>query len=104
LAAELLEGAHDPATGSPTGVHPYLLPHEAVFEANRKGKDVVEVVETLCDQYADLGRAFSSGYGPVPQAIERHLPPGPEAAAHMVDSRFGLLFALLGKPGAEVET
>jgi len=103
LAAELIEGAPDPATGSPTGMHPYLLPHEAVFEAYRKGKDVVEVIEGLCDQYADLNRPFSSGYGPVPQAIERHLPPGAEAAARMVENRFGLLFALLGKPSAEVE-
>ncbi len=29
-------------------------------------------------------RPFSSGYGPVPLAIERHLPPSPEAAARMV--------------------
>jgi exodeoxyribonuclease V gamma subunit len=104
LAAELLEGARDPATGSPTGVHPYLLPHEAVFEAYRKGKDVVEVIEGLCDTFADLGRPFSSGYGPVPQAIERHLPPSSETAARLVESRFGLLFSLLGKPPAEVET
>ena len=104
LAAELLQGAPDPATGSPTGVHPYLLPHEAVFEAYRKKKDVVDVIEGLCDQYADLNRAFSSGYGPVPQAIERHLPPDSDVAARMVESRFGLLFALMGQPTEEAET
>jgi exodeoxyribonuclease V gamma subunit len=103
LAAGLLEGARDSATGSATGVHPYLLPHEAVFEAHRKGKNVVEVIEDLCDLYADRNRPFSSGYGPVPQAIERHLPPSAEAAARMVESRFGLLFALLATPTAEVE-
>jgi exodeoxyribonuclease V gamma subunit len=104
LASELLEGAHDPATGSPTGVHPYLLPHEAVFEAYRTKKNVVDVIEGMCDRYADLGRKFSSGYGPVPQAIERHLPPSADAAANMVDNRFGLLFDLLGSPAAEAAT
>jgi len=74
-----------------------------VFEAYRKGKDVVEVIEGLCDTFADLGRPFSSGYGPVPQAIERHLPHSSEDAARMVESRYGLLFALLGKPSAEVD-
>ena len=105
LAAELLEGAADPATGSPTGVHPYLLPHEAVFasRSTKNKKDLIELIEDLCDTYADRGRRFSSGYGPVPQAIERHLPPMPEVAARMVENRFGLLFALLRQPSEGAE-
>ena len=103
LAAELLEGERDPATGSPTGVHPYLLPHEAVFAARgtKNKKDLIEVIEDLRDDFAERRQRFSSTYGPVPQAVERHLPPSPEVAARMVDTRFGLLFELLGCPVQE---
>jgi exodeoxyribonuclease V gamma subunit len=103
LAAELLEGAPDPATGQPTGVHPYLLPHEAVFasRAAKNRKDLIELIEDLRDEFAERGQRFSSAYGPVPQAVERHLPPSPEDAARMVDRRFGLLFELLRQPVPE---
>ncbi len=105
LAAELLEGAPDPATGSPTGVHPYLLPYEAVFGVrnSKKPVDLIELIEDLRDEFAERGRLFSSAYGPVPQAIERHLPPSPEAASRMVAQRFGLLFELLREPTPEAE-
>ncbi len=99
LATELMEGVADPATGSPTGVHPYLLPHEAIFASRRPKKGVqkglVEAIEDLCEEQAERRRPFSSVWGPVPQAVERHAPPTEEVAARMAASRFDLLFTLL---------
>jgi hypothetical protein len=106
LTAELLAGSAADATGAPTGVHAYLLPCEAVFAAReREAGDVVDVVEELRDGYLDFPRAngFSSAWGPVPQAVERHHPPSLDAAARMVEARFGLLFELL-ESGAAAPT
>jgi exodeoxyribonuclease V gamma subunit len=96
LVTDMLTGARD-AGGRPTGVHDYLLPCEAVFEAAaRPGRDVVEEVERLRDTYFELpARPFSSVMGPVPEAAERHQPPPPAEAARMVQARFGLYFELL---------
>jgi hypothetical protein len=40
----LLTGALD-AKGAATGVHPYLLPHEAVFESQRKQTPIVDAID-----------------------------------------------------------
>ena len=96
LVTDLLTGARDGA-GAPTGVHPYLLPCEAVFTARERGRDLNEEIERLRDNYLEkpglLG--FSSVYGPVPEAVERHDPPPAAEAQRMTAARFGLFFDLL---------
>jgi hypothetical protein len=95
IVREMLTGARD-AGGAATGVHPYLLPCEAVFEARPDGGSVVDVVERLRDNYFQNERwSFSSVVGPVPQAVERHQPPPADEAAAMAEARFGLYFELL---------
>ena len=81
----------------PTGVHPYLLPHEAMFAGPRAAtRRLIEAIEDLRETYLDRPTAgFSSVYGPVPQAVERHGPPPAAAADQMMRSRFGLLFELM---------
>jgi exodeoxyribonuclease V gamma subunit len=96
LVTDLLTGAGD-AAGTPTGVHPYLLPCEAVFAARERDKDLVQEIERLRDNYLEkpylLG--FSSVYGPVPEAVERHEPPPAAEARRLADARFGMFFDLL---------
>jgi exodeoxyribonuclease V gamma subunit len=101
LVTDLVTGARD-AGGVPTGVHPYLLPCEAVFSARERNKDLVEEIERLRDNYLEKPTLlrFSSVDGPVPEAVERHdPPPGPEAR-RMADRRFGLYFDLLEEVAA----
>jgi exodeoxyribonuclease V gamma subunit len=98
LANQLLDGEPDPATGVPTGVHPYLLPCEAIFEARRGKKTLLEAIEDRRELYLERNRTFSSVYGPVPQAVERHEPPPAPIAEAMMEARFGLLFELLQDP------
>jgi hypothetical protein len=95
IVREMLTGARD-ASGAATGVHPYLLPCEAVFDARIHGGEVVAEVEKLRDAYFEKPflLTFSSVTGPVPEAVERHEPPTAEAAAAMVEARFGLFFEL----------
>jgi exodeoxyribonuclease V gamma subunit len=94
LVADMLTGARD-ASGRPTGVHDYLLPCEAIFDARRKKRDLVEEIERVRDAYFERPfLVFSSVLGPVPEAAERHQPPPPVEAARMVSSRFGLFFEL----------
>jgi exodeoxyribonuclease V gamma subunit len=98
LVADMLTGARD-AGGRPTGVHDYLLPCEAVFDARRRNRDVVEEVERMRDAYFEKPfLVFSSVSGPVPEAAERHHPPPPAEAARMVSARFGLFFELAEEP------
>ncbi len=96
LVTDLLTGARD-AEGNATGVHPYLLPCEAVFVARERSKDLVEEIERLRDNYLEkpglLG--FSSVYGPVPEAVERHDPPPAAQAQRFAAARLGLYFDLL---------
>jgi hypothetical protein len=96
LISDLLTGARD-AGGVSTGVHPYLLPCEAVFAARERGRGLGEEIERLRDNYLEqpwrLG--FSSVYGPVPEAVERHDPPSEAEARRMAGTRFGLYFDLL---------
>jgi exodeoxyribonuclease V gamma subunit len=96
LVAEMLAGARD-SGGAATGVHPYLLPCEAVFNARRSERPVDEEVEKLRDAYLEkpFTLYFSSVTGPVPEAVERHEPPPPAEAARMAEARFGLYFELL---------
>ena len=95
MIREMLTGAAD-AAGRPTGVHPYLLPCEAVFKARTGQKTLVEAVEDMRDLYFERPwLTFSSVHGPVPEAVERHDPPAPAEARKMADHRFGLFFDLL---------
>lgn len=69
-----------------SGVHPYLLPYEAVFAwaASRGAASLTDAVITLRDRKG----TFSSHYGPVrrPEAYE---PPSESEARRMVERRFG---------------
>jgi hypothetical protein len=96
LVTDLVTGARD-AAGLPTGVHPYLLPCEAVFSARDRNKDLVEEIERLRDNYLEKPSLlrFSTVDGPVPEAVERHEPPPAPEARRLAESRFGLYFDLL---------
>lgn len=98
LVEDLLAGTAD-AVG-PTGVHAYLLPCEAVFEAAAGKKSLVDAVEELRDAYFERPTTafFSTLFGPVPDAVERHEPPPLEEAERLRDRRFGLYFDLLEDP------
>jgi hypothetical protein len=96
MVADMVTGARDSA-GQPTGVHPYLLPCEGVFNARtRRGAGtLVEEIEKLRDAYLELPfKTFSSVTGPVPEAVERHDPPDAADAGRMAASRFDLYFDL----------
>jgi exodeoxyribonuclease V gamma subunit len=82
------------------GLHPYLLPHEAVFKSQKRGTDVVKEIERLCENADRSG--FSSLRGPVPDVLARYAAPSTTEAARMVNSRFGLFFAL-ARPAPEGE-
>ena len=90
LCADLLTGALD-AKGAATGVHPYLLPHEAVFESRRTQAPIVDSIDDLC---AGDDASFSSLRGPVPRVLERYAPPAAGQTERMVQTRFGLFFEL----------
>jgi hypothetical protein len=100
IVGAMLGGARD-GNGQLTGVHPYLLPCEAVFNLHSPRADgkrnLVEEILKLRDDYLEKGNllAFSSVNGPVPEAVERHDPPPLDEAERMRDERFGLYFALL---------
>jgi exodeoxyribonuclease V gamma subunit len=95
LIGDLVAGATTSA-GWASGLHPYLLPCEAVFAAKTTGNPIVDEVEKLRDHYLEKAwLSFSSVNGPVPQAVERHDPPSAEDAEEMADARFGLYFELL---------
>jgi hypothetical protein len=97
LISDLLTGVRD-GGGVATGVHAYLFPFEAVFEArtSKKRPPLIDAIESLRDTYFERGpkAAFSSVYGPVPDAVARHEPPAPDAAADMERRRFDLFFEL----------
>jgi exodeoxyribonuclease V gamma subunit len=93
LCADLLTGALD-AQGASTGVHPYLLPHEAVFESQRKQAPIVDAIDDLCAGAESDDPVFSSLRGPVPRVLERYAPPDAGDAERMVQARFGLFFEL----------
>jgi exodeoxyribonuclease V gamma subunit len=96
LCRELVE---DPA--SVNGLHPYLLPHEAVLESHERGTEIPTEVERLCESADRAG--FSSMRGPVPDVLARYAAPSVTEARRMASARFGLFFDLArpqreGKP------
>jgi exodeoxyribonuclease V gamma subunit len=94
LARDMLTGALG-SSGEPTGLHPYVLPCEAVFSARRKGLLARDEAERLCQQYREGGTArFSTLQGPIRDAAARWDPPSAEIAERMAASRFGLFFEL----------
>jgi exodeoxyribonuclease V gamma subunit len=96
IVTDMITGARD-AAGRPTGVHDYLLPFEGVMDADKSGRPVAEEVERLRDAYFEKPNllGFSTVWGPVPEAVERHDPPPQAEAERMVAERFGLYFELL---------
>jgi hypothetical protein len=99
LCADLVTGALD-ASGAATGVHPYLLPHEAVLTSQHRQASLVDAIEDLCAKAEDDGSSFSSLRGPVPRVLERYAPPPADEAERMAEARFGLFFELAIEEGA----
>ena len=93
LCADLLTGALD-VDGAATGVHPYLLPHEAVLASQRKKTPLLDEIDELCSEAEGKGRSMSSLQGPVPRVFDRYAPPTAPEAESMARSRFGLFFEL----------
>ena len=93
LCAQLLAGGRD-GDGAPTSVHPYLLPHEAVFASRRNGTAVNQEIEKLCQRDDDHSAGFSSQRGPVREVVGRYAPPSAADAERMAEERFGLFFEL----------
>jgi exodeoxyribonuclease V gamma subunit len=94
LVRDLLTGTLGPS-GEPTGLHPYVLPCEAVFLARRAGILAGDEAASLCQQYREGGSyRFSTLRGPIRDPATRWNPPPAEAAARMVAERFGLFFEL----------
>jgi hypothetical protein len=94
LVRDMLTGALGPS-GEPTGLHPYVLPCEAVFHARRTGILPWDQAASLCQQYREGGTSgFSTLRGPIRDAAARWNPPSAEIAARMAASRFGLFFEL----------
>lgn len=96
LCRELVEDA-----ACVNGLHPYLLPHEAVLTSRERGTNVVEEIERLCE--GSDRSSFSSLRGPVPDVLAHYAAPPPAEARRMVSTRFGLFFELArpqpeGKP------
>jgi hypothetical protein len=94
LCADLMTGALD-AKGVATGVHPYLLPHEAVLASQHRQTPLVDAIEDLCAKAEDDQSSVSSLRGPVPRVLERYAPPAADQAERMAVERFGLFFELM---------
>jgi exodeoxyribonuclease V gamma subunit len=94
LVRDMLTGTLGPS-GEPTGLHPYVLPCEAVFRAWRRGLLAGDEAGRLCQQYREGGSLrFSTLRGPIRDAATRWNPPPAEMAARMAAARFGLFFEL----------
>lgn len=91
LCADLLVGERD-AGGVPTGMHPYLLPHEAVLDAGGDAVKVLDAIDGLCEEAGEGRRKFSTLYGPLPSVLDRYEPPSASDVERMVNDRFGLFF------------
>jgi exodeoxyribonuclease V gamma subunit len=93
LCADLLTGALD-VHGAATGVHPYLLPYEAVLASRRKKTALPDEIDDLCAEAESKGRSMSSLQGPVSRVFDRYAPPTAKEADTMAQARFGLFFKL----------
>jgi exodeoxyribonuclease V gamma subunit len=93
LCADLLTGALD-VNGAATGVHPYLLPHEAVLASQRHKTPLLDEIDELCSEAEGKGRSISSLQGPVPRVLDRYAAPTAQEAENMAKARFGLFFDL----------
>jgi hypothetical protein len=98
LCADLVTGTLD-ANGVATGVHPYLMPHEAVFASQRKQTPLADEIEKLCEGAESDHPVFSSLRGPVPRVLERYAPPPADEAERMAKARFTLFFELAIEEG-----
>jgi exodeoxyribonuclease V gamma subunit len=94
LCTDLVTGALD-ENGAATGVHPYLLPHEAVLASRHKQTPLFDEIDKLCAEDENGRSSFSSLQGPVPRVVDRYAPPSPEKAQRMVEDRFSLFFELV---------
>jgi exodeoxyribonuclease V gamma subunit len=99
LCAALLGGGRD-SDGSPTAVHPYLFPHEAVLASRREGTTVGQAIEALLGTEESARAGFSSTRGPVPDVPLHYAPPSDAEARRLVDERFGLFFRLAEEESA----
>jgi exodeoxyribonuclease V gamma subunit len=93
LCTDLLTGVRD-TKGTATGVHAYLLPHEAVFASRRRGSSIRDEIVDLCGMHEARAASFSSLQGPVPRVLDRYAPPTEKDAQRMALERFGLFFEL----------
>jgi exodeoxyribonuclease V gamma subunit len=93
LCTDLLTGSLDD-TGSATGIHPYLLPHEAVLASRQRRTTVSDEIADLCAKAEGERGRFSSLFGPVPAVLARYAALPEDQAQAMVERRFGLLFEL----------
>jgi hypothetical protein len=94
LCADLLTGALD-ASGAATGVHPYLLPHEAVLASRRNNTPLLDEIDELCSEAEGKEWSMSSLQGPVPGVLDRYSAPTVKEAESMAEARFGLFFELV---------
>ena len=85
--------AYSPQSPS-AGLHPYLLPHEAVLVSHARGTNVRQEIQNLSSGSERDHARFSSLWGPVPDVLARYGAPSEEEARRMVDVRFGLFFEL----------
>jgi exodeoxyribonuclease V gamma subunit len=93
LCTDLLTGARD-GRGVHTGVHAYLLPHEAVFSSRETGTPIDEEVDDLREACENRGTSFSSVQGPVKGVLSCYRPLPETEAQHIAKERFDLFFDL----------
>jgi hypothetical protein len=93
LCRELLRAEVEPGMG----LHPYLLPYEAVMTSRAGGTSVTQEIRGLCQRCRRAGTGFSSTLGPLPDVVDTYPIPSQGEAERMVEARFGLLFDLVGK-------
>jgi exodeoxyribonuclease V gamma subunit len=79
-----------------SSVHPYLFPHEAVFQSRANGTSVRAEIHKLVEKAQENDRmSISSDRGGVPDAFMTYGPPDEAQAQIMLKSRFDLFFKLL---------
>ena len=87
--------------GAALGIHPYLLPHEAVFKARAEELPVARAVSDLVNQAIESEYPkLSTLRGSVPDPLDRYSIPDDANAEAMAEARFGLFFELLQREDA----